>query len=111
MNSWIGVDFDGTLAENHGEGTDQVGVPIPGMVERVKQWLARGIEVKIFTARVSHGDFSDKTVRVIDTWCLQHIGQVLPITNEKDWGCIRIYDDRAVAVEFNTGRILGGNDV
>lgn len=53
MSGWIGVDFDGTLAEY---GTwvspSHCGRPIAPMVERVKTWLAQGREVRIFTARI-----------------------------------------------------------
>jgi hypothetical protein len=52
-NGWIGVDLDGTLAHYDGwKGADNIGAPIPAMVERVKGWLAEGKTVKIFTARV-----------------------------------------------------------
>lgn len=54
---WIGVDLDGTLAK-YGERQwpDHIGEPIAPMVERIKQWLKQGVEVKIFTARVAgHG--------------------------------------------------------
>lgn len=108
---WIGVDLDGTLAKNHGQGTMEIGEPIPAMVERVKQWLQQGQEVRIFTARVSHPDYHLGGEEAIQNWCLDHIGIVLKVTNIKTWDCWRIWDDRAVAVEFNTGRILGGNNV
>lgn len=50
---WIGVDLDGTLAEYHGWPPDgSIGAPIPAMIERVKQWLDEGKDVRIFTARV-----------------------------------------------------------
>lgn len=109
---WIGVDLDGTLAEYHGwVAPDEIGSPVMPMVALVKGWLAQGIRVKIFTARISNGGEEAKIVRAaIRKWCAKHIGAVLPITNEKDFHCIAIYDDRAVAVEQNTGVILGGND-
>src|SRR5690349_18780615 len=57
MSGWIGVDLDGTLAEYHGwKGVEHIGPPIPEMVARVKQWLAEGRDVRIFTARCSEGD-------------------------------------------------------
>lgn len=107
---WIGVDFDGTLAEyDRWRGVEHCGAPIPLMVARVKEWLAAGNEVKIFTARV----YSDGTPKrdadvmiartAIAQWCLEHIGQVLEITNIKDFGMIELWDDRAVSVMKNTG--------
>ena len=50
-NGWIAVDFDGTLAQY--DGTLKLGKPIPAMCERVKNWVAEGYEVRIFTARVA----------------------------------------------------------
>lgn len=43
----------------------------------------------------------------IRRWCLQHIGQVLPITNVKDYGMLELWDDRAVQVRPNTGEAVG----
>ncbi len=54
MAGWIGVDLDGTLAEHHHETFDinQIGLPLPAMVDRVRAWRKAGHEVRIFTARV-----------------------------------------------------------
>lgn len=110
MNGWIGVDFDGTLAEYHGWKDYSAGPPIMPMVERVQEWLAAGREVRILTARVcSIHPPEDKaqSVAVIDAFCLEQFGQTLPITAEKDFKMEVLWDDRAVHVEINTGRILG----
>lgn len=74
------------------------------MVERVKGWLAEGKDVRIFTARVGDGD--QRSRRYIEAWCQEHLGEVLPITCSKDYGCVCIYDDRCVQVETNTGRLI-----
>ena len=51
---YIAVDLDGTLAfYDHWRGVEHVGEPIPAMVQRVRQWLSEGKDVRIFTARVS----------------------------------------------------------
>ena len=43
---WIGVDLDGTLAHDTGwHGPDQIGPPIPEMLERVRNWLNDGRRV------------------------------------------------------------------
>ena len=124
MDGWIGVDLDGTLAEYHGwKGIAHIGAPIPAMVERVKEWVAAGTKVKIFTARVDGGKVAlqvsrpgdvydpdaqkvDEIVKHIEDWCLQHLGFTLPVTNVKDFAMIELWDDRAVRVEFNTGRVF-----
>lgn len=112
---WMGVDFDGTLAHYTGwQGATHCGAPIPKMVERVKRWLAEGIEVRIFTARVwsPEGDITRglearDARRAIQDWCLEHIGQYLRVTCEKDYSMLVLYDDRAKQVEANTGRVVG----
>ena len=110
---WIGVDLDGTLAfYDRWRGETHIGEPIPLMVERVKKWLKKGIQVKIFTARVAEAANNDDgsmhdvalVIAAIELWCDQHIGQKLPITNKKDFGMIELWDDRAVQVIPNTGK-------
>ena len=102
---WIGVDLDGTLAYYNGwKGITEIGAPIWPMVERVKQWLREGREVKIFTARVSvKGRDLEPTLWAIRRWSLEHIGEYLDITCTKDLSMIELWDDRVVQVQFNTG--------
>jgi hypothetical protein len=125
MNAWIGVDLDGTLAHYEDfKGPEQIGEPIPLMVERVKLWLTEGREVRIFTARVwPLGTAEDrldslnvgnprlvdafKARSAIEKWCLKHLGTVLPVTCTKDYGMLELWDDRAVQVKINTGEPVG----
>ena len=107
-NTWIGVDFDGTLSEYHGwEGPFHFGPPVPAMQARVMKWLVEGKDVRIMTARVSAHD-TDYTVEqvreAIQDWCEEHLGKRLPVTHEKDYEMIELWDDRAVSVEKNTGK-------
>jgi hypothetical protein len=110
---WFGVDLDGTLAHSDGwpNGPTHVGEPVPEMLQKVKGWLAEGREVRILTARVSRHDQEvaevEKQEAMIQKWCLKHLGVELKITNQKDQSMARLYDDRAVAVERNSGRVLG----
>jgi hypothetical protein len=118
-SGWIGVDFDGTLAHYEGWNGGQLGKPIPAMLERVKSWLAKGMTVKIFTARVGttgqitaightdDSDFADEQRKKIQDWCLEHVGQVLEVTATKDFAMIELWDDRAVQVKANTGEPIG----
>ena len=109
---WIGVDLDGTLAEYHGwRGVNHIGEPVPLMLERVKQWLADGKTVKIFTARVSNVDPDRniaEVIKAIHDWCEKHGLPKLVVTNEKDFGMIELWDDRCVQVEMNTGKRVDG---
>lgn len=106
MSGWIGVDLDGTLAVyDEWRGEEHIGEPVAPMVARVKAWLDNGEDVRIFTARVD-GSNSERCREVIEAWCLEHIGRVLPVTNRKDYGMVVLWDDRAMQVETNTGLVL-----
>jgi hypothetical protein len=110
---WIGVDLDKTLAVyDTFRGEDHIGEPIPLMVWRVKQWLSEGIVVKIFTARASEPDPAKKlkTLEAIAKWSLNVFGTSLPVTCVKDYGCIEIWDDRAIQIIPNTGRRADGGE-
>ena len=104
-NGWIGVDLDGTLAHYEGWDGGKIGKPVPLMVERVQRWLAEGLDVRVFTARISDPDKRTHAavVAAIDAWCIEHIGQPLKVTNVKDFSLVELWDDRAVQVEKNTG--------
>ena len=105
-NGWIGVDFDGTLAVYHGfQGVTHTGAPVPSMVHRVKVLLAQGEDVRLFTARAFNYR-RDPAVRLaIDSWMNENLGVVLPVTDVKDHEMKYYLDDKAVGVEFNTGRL------
>lgn len=128
---WYAFDLDGTLAEyTDWMGVDVIGDPIPSMVNKVKEMLAEGKDVRIFTARVfpigtnlgylyqlGYNDEqaaqrlteAGKAYAVIQQWCKNHIGKVLPITCIKDFSMIELWDDRAVQVYPNTGLRADGN--
>ena len=46
---WIAVDLDGTLAYSSSRG--RIGKPVPAMLERVKQAIEDGAEIRVFTVR------------------------------------------------------------
>lgn len=109
-SGWIGVDLDGTLAlYGKWQGPGHIGEPVPAMLSRVKNWLSQGKDVRIFTARVGpQKDTKDvaAAVNAIQQWCIKHLGQPLPVTCQKDFAMVELYDDRCVTVETNTGKIL-----
>ena len=96
---WIGVDFDGTLANFECAWPEDyrcTGTPIPAMVERVKQWIKAGEDVRIFTARMdcyhpSRRLLESEVREPIERWCLENLGVILPITNVKDHYCKALY--------------------
>lgn len=110
-HGWIGVDLDGTLAHYHKwVSITDIGAPIFVMVNRIKNWLATGQEVKIFTARVSQEDEDDNVIvrQAIKIWLVDQAGlPPLEITNVKDFKMIQLWDDRAIQVIPNTGRAVG----
>lgn len=112
MSGWIGVDLDGTLAHYEAggwKGIEHVGEPIPAMLERVKAWIAKDQEVRIFTARVSVTNEAERLrcMEVIQDWLQSHGLPRLQVTCIKDFAMIELWDDRAVQVRMNTGEPVG----
>lgn len=104
---WIGVDLDGTLAKYNGyKGAAHIGEPVPAMAARVRRWVGRGKRVKIFTARAD----DEKSVNAIKKWLKDNELPDLEVTNLKDEKMIEFWDDKAVAVEKNTGKIKEAED-
>lgn len=108
---WIAFDLDKTLAKYNGfKGPLDIGKPIGGEVaEALKKHLAAGDNVRILTARVNK-DPDGKIARQIQAWTQHNFGKALPVTDQKDQHMVKLYDDRAVPVEPNTGKILGGGE-
>lgn len=106
--SWIGVDLDGTLAEYDGwRGPEHIGKPVPAMMRRVRRWLAEGREVRILTARVA----TPSQWLPIKLWLSEHDLDGIAVVCAKDEQMAELWDDRAVAVEKNTGRQLSDNSL
>lgn len=105
ISGWIGVDLDGTLAHYDGwRGEDHIGDPIPLMLDRVKRWIADGVEVRIFTARA----FVPSQVPFVEAWLEKHGISGLKVTNVKDFAMVELWDDRCVQIIPNTGRRADG---
>lgn len=112
---WIGVDWDRTMVEYHtnpqGYNALEHGAFLWPMVQRVKNWLAEGREVRIFTARASGFDLSTEEGRAglaaVVASIQAKLGeagiQPLDVTCEKDYKCDQIWDDIAVSMRPNTG--------
>src|SRR6185369_3104899 len=84
---YIAVDLDGTLAEHHTWlGPYHIGKPIQKMVDRIKAWLAAGIEVRILTARAepgADGKPDPAVIYSIENYCEALFGKRLIVTNQK----------------------------
>ncbi len=102
-NGWVGVDLDGTLAHYDGfQSVEHVGEPIQPVLQLVKDMLARGVDVRIFTARAYDGQ---DAISYVEAWCQKHLGQILPVTCTKDFAMVALIDDRAIPMATNAGRI------
>lgn len=102
--AWIGVDLDGTLSEyTPYQGWEHIGKPVEPMLNLVKDWVAQGKRVKIFTARAGDGP---QAIEAIHSWLVANGLPELEVTNIKDKSMIVLYDDRCVQVETNTGRLM-----
>lgn len=113
MTGAIYVDLDGTLAHyDKWRGPAHIGEPVLAMAKRVEAWIDKGLQVKIFTARVwSDGSPErDNEAQVafasIKAWVRKHFGTELYITCIKAPDAIEIWDDRAVSVKRNTGEVI-----
>jgi hypothetical protein len=104
MARWIGVDLDGTLAEYDGQMGADIGEPVGAMLNRVKNWLTSGQEVRIFTARASE----PAQRRAVKAWLKEHGLEACAITNSKDFDMTELWDDKARRVEKNKGRLCKG---
>lgn len=122
MSRKIGVDLDGTLAFWDGwVKWSVIGRPIEPMADRVRQWIAEGHDVVIFTARMHEPTYpgaihkcrtsgelwrTSDMAQVIGEWTFKHVGRRLRATAVKEIDMAEFWDDRAVQVEPNTGRTL-----
>jgi hypothetical protein len=106
---WIAVDLDATLAKyDSWKGEDHIGEPVPAMLERVKNWLSEGKDVRIMTARAAPRKDRKVQLEPIRKWLKEHVGQVLPITYKKDAEMLELWDDRAIQIKPNTGQRVDG---
>lgn len=111
---WVGFDLDGTLAKYDGwKGVEHIGAPVPAMEVLAYALHKFGRKIKILTARVApregdDGSSADKARKYVQEWCSDHLGFVPEVTHLKDASMVALFDDRACAVEQNTGKILGG---
>ncbi len=104
--AWLAIDFDGTLSEDIGEydshGFAKPGPPVPLMLERVQRWIKEGRTVKILSARAH----DPENVKIVHDWLSAHGLPKLEVVANKDSKMIALYDDRAITVERNTGKLF-----
>lgn len=106
----VAVDVDGTLAHyTHWQGHKHLGEPVDQMVEKVKQAMAAGRKIVLFSARVYPGDSYQRLVESTESflqiadWSRKVFGRLLPITFVKTPQMMEFWDDRGRQVVQNTG--------
>jgi hypothetical protein len=103
MCPYYAFDLDGTLAVDEGI-YDRVGPPVPAMLHKIKALMSAGVEVRIITARLApEWDEADAQRVLIEAWCEEHLGQRIPVQAHKTGGMLKLYDDRAIGIQHNTG--------
>lgn len=104
-SKWVGFDFDGTIAV---DDFPNEGKPVDSILNICKHLLNSGVECRIVTAR-AHPNNPDywEQIQKVKAWCIKYLGEPLTVTCEKDINMALLFDDRAVAVESSTGKIVG----
>lgn len=103
-NGWIGVVFDGALAKyEKWDGKLGLGDPVWEMVERVKQWIEAGKDVRIVTGRVAEPSGLKDVMDAIEGWCSEHLGKVLTVTCTIDSDMAELWGADLIQVVKNVG--------
>jgi len=104
---WVGFDLDGTLAfYDYWRGASHIGKIIPRakllLIEEIRNGRIYNYTVKIFTARSTIPEHK----QYVEQWLKDNGLPDLEVTNIKDYGMRKLYDDRAIQVIKNTGEII-----
>jgi len=94
---WVGFDFDGVLSvpdPSRPWTLEELGLPVKKMVDAARTLIEAGVRVKVFTARACEPE----NIPGIRDWTEANGLGRLEVTNAKDYGLIRFYDDRAIQV-------------
>jgi hydroxymethylpyrimidine pyrophosphatase-like HAD family hydrolase len=97
----LAVDLDGTLTVEVQPYDGSIGEPVEEMIWKVRIELAKGRQVRIFTARAAH---DLREIQKVRKWVQKHIGVDLPVVCFKTMETEEIWDNRARQVITNTGR-------
>jgi len=102
---WVGFDLDATLAVYNGWIEGKIGDMIPSCKALLEYVLKSGIEARIMTARACGIDAEEQT-KLIQDWLEENGLPRLQVTCSKDYEMICLVDDRAFAIEKNTGKLI-----
>lgn len=131
-DQWIGVGLDGCLAtkvnfkrKKFPEDTEPevlatyeleienmsitdlmpIGILVPNMAKRVRNWIGSGYQVKILTGRAANPEM----LEAVEQWLQENLPKdfsSIEVTNELDPNCIEIYGANCVRTQLNTGMLL-----
>ena len=106
-NVHIALDFDKTLAYyKSGSVIESVGAPILPMLEKVHEWLSKGYNITIFSARFSYvGEKLEKQQKLVTNFLKENGLPNLPKTAVKYPKFTHFIDDKGYHVEPNMGII------
>lgn len=99
-SGYIAFDLDGTLVRTDG-WVEAIGRPIPEVFNLMKEYREAGYPVRVLTAR--GGD--PEQVALVKEWLRENGMDDVQVQNFKDYGMLALYDDRAINVGCNTGKI------
>ena len=110
MSRAIAIDFDGCLCEN---AWPEIGAPNWPVINQAIQEQRNGEELILWTCR--EGDLLDEAVRAAGEWGLHFdaVNDNLPSwkkawgNNPRKIGATEYWDDRAVKMEVQNGRVSG----
>lgn len=114
----IALDIDKTLAfKEIGSPPNggPIGEAVPNMIKNIYKWLEKGYKISIWSARVARFDkFGKRKMtseinrqrKLIQAFLKESGLPEFDITAEKYGYFTHFVDDKAVAVELNTGNIL-----
>lgn len=109
MKKWCGFDLDGSLrkiTDDFQYDPQLIGPPVPQMLQKLKKHVRAGDKCKIMTARAT----DPKRVKRIGLWLRSFGLPKLQVTDKKDQDMIKLYDDRRVSVQKNTGKTFDYNE-
>jgi hypothetical protein len=111
-------DLNGTLCFHekgtpvfNADGEFIIGKPINRMVRRIRRMLSEGLKVKIMSGSVGlGGEKAAVAETAIRKWCKEHLGRELEVSATITPRCLGLFNDKAIAVIRNTGRLRHEKD-
>jgi hypothetical protein len=92
---------------DHWRGIEHISDPVPEIDKIIRANMDK-VEFFVFTARAEDGP---EAIMIIEDWCMKHYGRKFEVFNVKGYDVVAIWDDRAVAVEKNTGKMKHWRDI